>query len=237
MTNKKDVIGYNNDDKNVFNSVGGLYGDVFEDMGFVKDPEKLVHQYDNLVRSLGRYYGKNLSDLSEREELFSYTAESLLRLIIEYDIYSPVDFPGYIDRKLKDRVKFSHIQKKQNKSGRIVLLDSSELDVSDLMDYYQAHASDARINKRNKIDYLQRENVLDDSLWELLDELNREKPLTQLDKAIITLLSTGNGNKHEIVKTLDDYLKDVDYDKISNEFDNIKTRIAHYYRAKNALND
>lgn len=47
---------YNSQSKNVINSVGNYYNNRADasNVTFVRDPEKLIVQYDNLIRSLGK---------------------------------------------------------------------------------------------------------------------------------------------------------------------------------------
>lgn len=112
MTKKDNTIGYNSKDKNVFNSIGNIHGDNFQ-VDFVKDPQKLIYQYHNLIYNLGKRYAHRFKNEADRQALFAYILDAFYSLVLEYDPKSGVDFPGYIDRKLKDRVYFSYVNKLQ----------------------------------------------------------------------------------------------------------------------------
>src|SRR5690606_39735877 len=55
-------------------------------------------------------YAGSFADDATRRELRSYIDEQFVKLVKEYDINNPVDFPGYIDKKLKLRVKQTFIK-------------------------------------------------------------------------------------------------------------------------------
>ena len=72
MVNK---TGYNDDKKNVFNELNGIYiGSKGDKLTFLRDPEKLLKTYDNLIKSLGRLYGGTETKMSytDRQELYAY---------------------------------------------------------------------------------------------------------------------------------------------------------------------
>lgn len=128
------IIGYNSKDKNVFNSIGNIYSNSFN-VDFVKDPDKLIYQYHNLIYNLGKKYAHRFSNETDRKALFSYIQDAFYTLVMEYDPKSGVDFPGYINRKLKDRVYFSYVNKLQPSGkpkeikvkGRLIRFDKNKL--------------------------------------------------------------------------------------------------------------
>lgn len=114
---------------------------------FLRDVDKLMHQYRNLRMSVYNQYKDYLSDPVSQSELNSYINEQFIRLVKEYDINGPVDFPGYIKTKLNYRVKHSYI-KGEYRDRQRVFVPKNEFDVSNLiernpfrdeeLDYYEA---------------------------------------------------------------------------------------------------
>lgn len=114
---------------------------------FHRDVDKLMHQYRNLRMSVYNQFKDYLPDLITQEELRSYIDEQFVRLVKEYDINGPVDFPGYIKTKLTYRVRHSYI-KGEYRDRQRVFVPKNEFDVSNLiertpssdeeLDYYEA---------------------------------------------------------------------------------------------------
>jgi hypothetical protein len=114
---------------------------------FLRDVDKLMHQYRNLRMSVYNQYKDYLPDPISQNELRSYIDEQFVRLVKEYDINGPVDFPGYIKTKLTYRVKHSYI-KGEYRDRQRVFVPKNDFDVSNLierspmmdeeLDYYEA---------------------------------------------------------------------------------------------------
>lgn len=114
---------------------------------FLRDVDKLVHQYRNLRLSVYNQYKDYLPDPISQQELRSYIDEQFVRLVKEYDINGPVDFPGYIKTKLNYRVKHSYI-KGEYRDRQRVFVPRNDFDVFNLiekspmmdeeLDYYEA---------------------------------------------------------------------------------------------------
>ena len=114
---------------------------------FLRDVDKLMHQYKNLRMSIYNQYKDYLPDPVTQAELRSYIDEQFVRLVKEYDINGPVDFPGYIKTKLNYRVKHSYI-KGEYRDRQRVFVPKNDFDVSNLiernpfkdeeLDYYAA---------------------------------------------------------------------------------------------------
>lgn len=114
---------------------------------FLRDVDKLMHQYTNLRLSVYSQYKEYLPDPVTQEELKSYIDEQFIRLVKEYDINGPVDFPGYIKTKLTYRVKHSYI-KGEFRDRQRIFVPKNEFDISNLiernpatdeeLDYYEA---------------------------------------------------------------------------------------------------
>ncbi|QZA69635.1 RNA polymerase sigma factor [Bacillus phage 035JT004] len=100
---------------------------------FLRDVDKLMHQYRNLRMSVYNQFKDCLPDPVSREELKSYIDEQFVRLVKEYDINGPVDFPGYIKTKLTYRVKHSYIKGEYRDRHR-VFVTKNDFDVSTLIE-------------------------------------------------------------------------------------------------------
>lgn len=239
---KNDVIGYNTDDKNVFNSVGNVYGDDLN-VKFVKDPEKLLYQYDNLIRKIGKKYAWRFSNEVDRESLFAYIKETFCDLVVEYNPDSGVDFPGYIKHKLNYRVKKSYVNKIQPKKKPdnknfpdVFLLADGQTTVEDLMNHKQVLNQSAHFNRKGRIVKLDLQNCQDESLLDIMDYLNRQDKLSLLDVKVIQCLATGNPDedfltKHVLMETQGYTQKDVhaSYLKLKR---NLKKYYYKYYDKK-----
>lgn len=103
---------------------------------FARDPERLLKEYTNLRKKLYSTYAGSFADDATRRELRSYIDEQFVKLVKEYDINNPVDFPGYIDKKLKLRVKQTFI-KNQFRDKKRERLTGSDNGVELLMDAYE----------------------------------------------------------------------------------------------------
>jgi hypothetical protein len=100
---------------------------------FLRDVDKLMHQYRNLRLSVFNQYKDYLPDPVSQDELKSYIDEQFVRLVKEYDINGPVDFPGYIKTKLNYRVKHSYI-KGEYRDRQRVFVPKNDFDVSNLIE-------------------------------------------------------------------------------------------------------
>lgn len=188
MTNKKDIIGYNNSKKNVYNSVGNVKSPSLDSIRFMKDPEKLLVQYDNLIRSLGRKYSKQFYNPSEVEDLFSYVKDAFVTLVKEYDIGSEVDFAGYIKFTLEPRVKYSYVNMRIGKSDRVAPLKSSEYSIQDLITGKEYSGTAISTDKKNKVTKVESVSEYDDSLVQSLEVMNEAIGLDAIDYAVIDML-------------------------------------------------
>lgn len=93
---------------------------------FARDTDRLLRDYLNLRKKIYNTYAPSFSDQATKEELRSYIDEQFVKLVKEYDINSPVDFPGYINKKLKLRVKQSFVKNKYKDKGREQLMRKDE---------------------------------------------------------------------------------------------------------------
>jgi hypothetical protein len=100
---------------------------------FHRDVDKLMFQYRNLRLSVYNQYKDYLPDPISQSELRSYIDEQFIRLVKEYDINGPVDFPGYIKTKLNYRTKHSFIKGAYRDRQR-VFVPKNEFDVTNLIE-------------------------------------------------------------------------------------------------------
>lgn len=135
---------------------------------FLRDVDKLFHQYKNLRLSIYNQFREYLPDPISQAELKSYINEQFVRLVKEYDINGPVDFPGYIKTKLMYRVKHSYI-KGEYRDRQRVFVPKNEFDVSNL---------------------IERKPMMDEELgyYEALEYALSDVELSMLEKEILFLL-------------------------------------------------
>lgn len=133
MTKKNKVkVGYNTSKNEIHASVKGIRDENL-DVTFVKDPEQLLYQYDNLIRSLGSRYSKWCKSKEDRENLYSYIKDAFISLVTEYDPLSGVDFPGYIKSKLSLRVYNSYLTSERDYVYRNTVLKNGEVTPTDIL--------------------------------------------------------------------------------------------------------
>jgi len=155
---------------------------------FSRDPEQLFHQYKNLRVSVYNKYKGYIPDEATRAELMSYISEQFLRLVKEYDINGPVDFPFYVDNKLKLRVKNSFIKNNYRDKSR-VFTTKHDFDVTDLIEMNESMDS-----------LLEEMEVLEAALYGVkLDEIDRD---------ILTLLVRENTDSYIIKILVAKYARD-----------------------------
>ncbi|MBT9670519.1 hypothetical protein GPK34_00510 [Secundilactobacillus kimchicus] len=228
----KDVVGYNNDGKNVFNSVGSIYGESLTNLGFVKDVDKLAYQYDNLIRKIGSEYARYFPNEEDRKDFFSYVKDAFVSLVLEYDPYSGVDFPGYIIRKLRYRVQYSYINKLNNKKDRVVLLKSNEIDTSDLLDFQRINTDSTSYDKAGTISRIGKFDSIDDSLLMVRDYLEREHPLNDIQEALFRVMSTGTDNAELTIETVHQVFPEATKSEIQSYYLELKNQLLEYYGIK-----
>lgn len=100
---------------------------------FSRDVDRLFLEYTNLRKKIYNMHAGAFNDEATKEELRSYIDEQFIKLVKEYDINSPVDFPGYINKKLKLRVKQTFVKNKFKERGREKLMSKDD-GVSMLLD-------------------------------------------------------------------------------------------------------
>lgn len=117
---------------------------------FLRDVDKLMHQYKNLRMSVYNQYKGYLSDPVSQAELESYINEQFIRLVKEYDINGPIDFPGYIKTKLNYRVKHSYVKSMYRDRQRI-FVTKNDFDVTNLLE--QVPTMDEELDYYETLEY------------------------------------------------------------------------------------
>lgn len=148
---------------------------------FLRDVDKLMHQYKNLRMSVYNQFKEYMPDPVTQSELWSYINEQFVRLVKEYDINGPVDFPGYIKTKLTYRVKHSYI-KGEYRDRQRVFVPKNEFDVSHLIE--QSPVRDEELDYYETLEYALSNVKLDDLEKEVLFLILQEFTSSQIESKI-----------------------------------------------------
>lgn len=148
---------------------------------FLRDVDKLMHQYRNLRMSVYNQYKDYLPDPVSQRELKSYVDEQFIRLVKEYDINGPVDFPGYIKTKLNYRVKHSYI-KGEYRDRQRVFVPKNEFDVSNLIE--RNPFKDEELDYYEALEYALNGVELNDLEKEILFYILQEMTDAQIEKTV-----------------------------------------------------
>jgi len=148
---------------------------------FLRDVDKLMHQYRNLRMSVYSQYKDYLPDPVSQEELMSYINEQFVRLVKEYDINGPVDFPGYIKTKLNYRVKNSYI-KGEYRDRQRVFVPKNDFDVSNLLE--KQMIQDEELDYYETLEYALQDVKLSELEKEILYYMMQELTDAQIERKI-----------------------------------------------------
>lgn len=203
------VKNHNTNNSNTYNSVGGYYNPSgTSKIKFVRDPEKLLVQYSNLIKATAKKYNKYWASEADRKELYSYIVDTFISLVYEYDINSEVDFQGYIKRMLDIRVNKSYSIPEKEKRDHISTLRSPVTTVENLVDAKQMEGSltnSTWFNSKNsdhkvadesgelhgvdsKLDSVNINDSLDTSLIELMDRLEHDDRIDYIQLQVMRYL-------------------------------------------------
>lgn len=148
---------------------------------FHRDVDKLMHQYRNLRMSVYNQFKDYLPDYTTQEELRSYIDEQFVRLVKEYDINGPVDFPGYIKTKLTYRVRHSYI-KGEYRDRQRVFVPKNDFDVSNLIE--RIPSSDEELDYYEILEYALSGMKFSDLEKEILFYTLQEMTVSQIEKKV-----------------------------------------------------
>lgn len=131
---------------------------------FARDIDRLFLEYTNLRMSLYNRYRTKFSRKETQRELMSYIDEEFIKLVKEYDINGPIDFPGYIKTKLTARVSRGFVQRKFRDKDR-EFIPSEENAIKEML------------KAENNLESLE--------MQELLRHIFKEDSITERDQDII----------------------------------------------------
>lgn len=115
---------------------------------FPRDTDRLLREYTNLRKKIYNTYKNVFNDEATRKELSSYIDEQFVKLVKEYDINSPVDFPGYIKIKLPLRVKQTFVKNQFRDKGR-EWLTTEEDEIEQMLETTENYMNELSIEDRD----------------------------------------------------------------------------------------
>lgn len=181
---------------------------------FLRDVDKLFHQYKNLRQSIYNTYKNYLPDPISQEELKSYIDEQFVRLVKEYDINGPVDFPGYIKTKLTYRVKHSYL-KGEYRDRQRVFVPRNEMDVTHLLE--QRPKMDEELDFYAALEYALYGTDFNDLEKDVLFHILQEKNDSQIEKEMKNKYKNkkvSTSQIRETIKRMQTFLKERLYESL-----------------------
>lgn len=172
---------------------------------FGRDVDRLFVEYTNLRKSIYNRQKHKFSDQATREELESYIDEQFVRLVKEYDINNPVDFPGYIKTKLNLRVSQVFIKGRYRDKSRESLM-KDEWGVKNLIEYdevdsYQKERTDNLLNMiLNELNLNEMEEFI------LLTWLEETQPQSKVVTQVTKAFGVKRKEAEETIEELKEYL-------------------------------
>ena len=172
---------------------------------FGRDVDRLFIEYTNLRKSIFNKQKYKFSDKATREELESYIDEQFVKLVKEYDINNPVDFPGYIKTKLNLRVSQVFIRGRYRDKGREQLM-KDEWGVKNLIEFdevdaYQKEQTD------NLLSMLLNDLTLDDMEEViLLTWLEETQPQSKVVTQVTRAFDVTRKEAEEVIEEMKEYL-------------------------------
>lgn len=190
---------------------------------YPRDKEALYSAYKNLRKAIIKEQQNNfvisdspnkILDHARVSDLNAYIDEQFIRLVQEYDIHSPIDFPGYIKTKLSLRTANSFVVSQKRYWHRE---GPSSDEGTDYSDYISA-------NKVTKDKYFPEEGP-----YSFLEDmgLNPNEITDELDWQIIGYWSLGIDNDSQVAKAVKDNpkYKDISRNEIVDRCKKLKKRL------------
>lgn len=241
-------MGYNDANSTLVNSVGNLYGVKVPEGSFIRDPEKLLYQYDNLIRKLGKQYSAYFHSLTDIQDLYAYIKDTFISLVLEYDPYGGVDFPGYIVLKLPQRIYYSYIEKQFNDRERTILLKSSAYSVEDLVDTIRTASNvkagvenannmvlpqrfkRVQYDKQGAIMFAETEDSLDPEIeyQQLLQAIAQDLALNDLKILILAIYAKGVSKYNQVIAEVLRMDNSYTYDEVATASKELKADLKEY---------
>ncbi len=192
----KNRSGINTKAKNVYNNINGTYvGGNTKKIEFLRDPNQLLKAYDNLIRKMGRKFSKPTMTQAEREDLYAYIKEVFIDIVLEYDMSSEVDFPGYVIRMLPARIRGSYLDKVQDYKYHISPVKNDSVSIESLADM-QYSKPQLTFSYSVKSQY-QRELRRDGKYRGIYSEQLDRKTTNEMDESLLALESYLKGRHVE----------------------------------------
>lgn len=133
---------------------------------YARDADRLFEKYTNLRMSLYNKYQGNFRNQETKNELMSYIDEQFVKLVKEYDINSPVDFPGYVKNKLTARVAYGFVRRKHRDRNREVIM-RKEGTIQEILEQ-EGSGSYQQLEMQDLMNHLFEEEGLTDMSWDIL---------------------------------------------------------------------
>lgn len=138
-----------------------------EEGTYARDADRLFKEYTNLRMSLFNKYQNNFRNQETKNELMSYIDEQFVKLVKEYDINSPVDFPGYVKTKLTARVAYSFVGGKHRDNSREVIM-KEEGTLQQLIENEDT-ISYQRLEMEELIKHLFKDEGMSEASWDIME--------------------------------------------------------------------
>ena len=220
--------------QDIYNSVAGVYG-LHNNVKFVKDPEKLLHQYEHLIYSVAKQYTHQFKTEQDRKDLVAHIKSTFISLVIEYDPFSGVDFPGYIKAALNIRIRYSYVQVQLKKRYYESPMKANDLTEEEMVDYIAFKNNNAEYNKNGAIANINSDGLIDDSLIDFFETLNKEVKLDTLDYYILYSFFQGVYGVSQIVRAISSIDDSFSKYAIQAEVKEVKKLLAKHYEGARAF--
>lgn len=134
---------------------------------YARDADRLFEEYTNLRMSLYNKYQRNFRNQETKNELMSYIDEQFVKLVKEYNINSPVDFPGYVKTKLTSRVAYGFVRRKRRDNNREVIM-KEEGTLQQILEE-EGSGSYQSLEMQDLLTHIFQEEPMDDMSWDILE--------------------------------------------------------------------
>lgn len=194
-----------------------------QDNVYPRDKKALYKAYKNLRKAIIKEQQGNFSisgssnqvlDHSRVADLNAYIDEQFIRLVQEYDIHSPVDFPGYVKAKLSLRTANSFVVSQKRYWNREGPASDDDTEFSDYIN-----------TKRSSKDTYFPEELP----YTFLEEIGVDpsKIKNDLDWCIIGYWALGIDNDRQVAKAVkdDQKYKDISINEIIEHCKNLKAQL------------
>ena len=224
--------------ENIYNAVGGLYGVDKDSIKFVKDPEKLLLQYDHLIRAVVKEQSNKFNIYEDKRELYAQVVTTFFNLVKEYDPYSGVDFPGYIKINLSSRIRYSYVQaqlRRIQKESPIKSISGNSVHTGDdveLFSYISNQNKGLTLNKKGKVMAYSQDGAIDESLMDLYNDLEDSEELDKLDYYLVYLMINGYNSIIQLAGKVKQQYPEYKEQEIQCRVKELREKLTEYYKNK-----